>query len=99
MATRKIYRKGDIVKSIDELINNKHKPLIVCYEIKNVNTNYTKLAVMSLSTVVLFINNKMLYYATIIEEEIIRKTKPKVIPKAKSNIEGCKVSLKDIYNE
>ena len=99
MTTRKIYKKTSLVTSIDELVSNKHKPFIIVHTNKSIPIEYNKLKVMAFSSIVSLMEDKKIYYAIIVEEEIIRKTKPKVIPKAKSEITGCKANLEDIYNE
>lgn len=98
MATKKVYKKDKLVTSIDELVKNKHRHFIIVDDNRNINCSYLKLAIMALFTIDINIRNNNLYYAIIVEEEIIRKTKTKVVPKEKSDIGGCKVSLADIYD-
>lgn len=99
MATKKTFKKDKLIVSIDDIITNKHKVFIIDFGNKIHHMEYNKLSIISLGTLVGYINNKRLFYATVIEEEIIRKVKQKVIPKQKSNITGCKTTLDKIYGE
>ena len=97
MATRKVYKKAEAITSIDELVRNRHKTFMLIYPKQSFHLSYNKIRVMALESIVRLIESNNLYYAIIVEEEIIRKTKAKVVPKEKSDIGGCKVSLADIY--
>jgi len=99
MGTRKIknvYKKDKLVTSINDIINNKHEYFII-YNDKHIS--YFQLAVMSLSSLLRLIDNKVIYRATILVEQYTPKTKTKVIPKIKSNITGCKATIDSIYND
>ena len=102
MATKKVFKKAGVITSIDEIINNKNKSTLIfmlVYSSHTYNISYNKLVIMSLYSIIQLIENKKLYYAFVVEEEIIRKTKTKVVPKQKSNITGCKTTLDKIYGE
>lgn len=98
MPTKKVYKKDKLVTSIDDIIKNKYKPFIVYYP-KEMHILYDRLKIMALASIVSLIEHKDLYLAIIVEEEIIRKTRAKTIPKTKSSITDCKATLDSIYND
>ena len=97
MATKKVYKKDKLVTSIDDILSKTNRPLIIIHPNKQIPIEYNKLKTMALSSVVSLIEDKKLYYAIIVIEETVRKIKPKVMAKEKSNITGCKATLDNIY--
>jgi len=99
MATKKVYKKGELVTSIDNIINNKNKYFIVTFMTHIKTMSYNNIIILSLGAIIDLINHNEIYLAIVTEEQIISKTKSKVIPKVKSNITDCKANLEDIYND
>jgi len=99
MATKKVYKKGEHVNNVYDISDNKNDFFIIT--IKNINkvVSYLDIRIMSLATILKLITSQDIYFAIVTEEQIIRKTKSKVIPKVKSEITNCKANLKDIYND
>lgn len=99
MATKKVFKKAGVITSIDEIINNKYKPFIITRDTKIMPVDYKHLQIISFGGIQKLIAENRLYNAIIIEVEIERKVKQKVVPKQKSNITGCKTTLDKIYGE
>ena len=99
MATKKRYVKDKVVFNAAGLLTDKWKPFLLITDTSTKVLDYNKICIMSFGTVISHINNKRLWTAIIIEEEVIRKTKPKVVPKTPSNIGSCKIKLSDIYDD
>ena len=96
MATKKVYTKGELITSIDDIVSNKNKEIII---ISFTQLSYKQVMSMAIITIANLIKDKLIWWAIVKEEQVISKTKSKVIPKVKSNITDCKANLEDIYNE
>jgi len=96
MATKKVYTKGELITSIDDIVSNKNKEIII---ISFTQLSYKQVMSMAIITIANLIKDKLIWWAIVKEEQVINKTKSKVMPKVKSNITGCKANLEDIYND
>lgn len=80
MATKKVYTKGELITSIDDIVSNKNKEIII---ISFTQLSYKQVMSMAIITIANLIKDKLIWWAIVKEEQVINKTKSKVMPKVK----------------